>query len=230
VSAGAALIDRLSARLEWARFHRALGVEPRAHLERIGNEYGGYVVPADLPRPEWICYSCGVGEDVSFDLALIERFGCSVFAFDPTPRAVDYAAPIAAENQRFHFAAFGVAGRDEERRFFAPLDATHVSHTFTGLAHGDGSFVADCRRLESLMALFGHERIDLLKLDIEGAEYEVLEALGEGHLRPAVICLEYHVVTSHRALVECARSLQALGYRAVHHRRLVVTFLASEAV
>jgi hypothetical protein len=39
--------------------------------------------------------------------------------------------------------------------------------------HALAKFVAECRILESLMNEPGHDRIDLLKLEVEGAEYEI---------------------------------------------------------
>ena len=69
---------------------RILARTPRFPIEvevdklHLGTTYGGYaVVPAAL-GPESIVYSFGVGQDASFDLALIERFGATVHAFDPT--------------------------------------------------------------------------------------------------------------------------------------------------
>lgn len=41
---------------------------------RLGSKYGGWIVPATLVRPDSVCYCVGVGEDISFDLALIERW------------------------------------------------------------------------------------------------------------------------------------------------------------
>lgn len=52
-------------------------------VERIGSEYGGWVVPRGSVSRSSICYCVGVGEDVSFDLGLISQFGCAVHAFDP---------------------------------------------------------------------------------------------------------------------------------------------------
>jgi len=37
----------------------------------------------------------------------------------------------------------------------------------------------------------GHKGLDLLKLDIEGAEYKVIESLLEDQLDVRVICVEY---------------------------------------
>ena len=55
----------------------------------LGSEYGGYCMcPENIDR-DCVVYSFGIGEDISFDLALIQRFGLSVYAFDPTPRSIE---------------------------------------------------------------------------------------------------------------------------------------------
>ncbi len=41
------------------------------------------------------------------------------------------------------------------------------------------------------MKELGHHRIDLLKIDIEGAEYRVIESIIEDRLDIGVICVEY---------------------------------------
>ena len=71
---------------------RTNSVQPELELQRIGSEYGGWIVPTALLREDWICYCGGVGEDITFDLGLIERYGCTVHAFDPTPRAISFVA------------------------------------------------------------------------------------------------------------------------------------------
>jgi FkbM family methyltransferase len=41
------------------------------------------------------------------------------------------------------------------------------------------------------MEQLGHDRIDLLKIDIEGAEYKVIESILADKLDIRVICVEY---------------------------------------
>ena len=59
-------------------------------VERIGSDYGGCLVPRDFLTANSVCYCVGVGEDITFDLGLIDRFGCEVYAFDPTPRSIAF--------------------------------------------------------------------------------------------------------------------------------------------
>jgi Methyltransferase FkbM domain len=59
------------------------------------------------------------------------------------------------------------------------------------MQHTTDYFVADCRRPKSIMNALGHKSVDLLKLNIEGAEYEVMLALFEDQIRPAIICINF---------------------------------------
>jgi hypothetical protein len=47
------------------------------------------------------------------------------------------------------------------------------------------------KRLSSLMKELGHPRLDLLKMDIEGAEYKVIESIIQDGIDIRVICVEY---------------------------------------
>ncbi len=55
---------------------------------RLGSPHAGWDVEVVGIDQDSVVYSFGVGEDVSFDLDLISRCGCTIHAFDPTPKAV----------------------------------------------------------------------------------------------------------------------------------------------
>ena len=180
---------------------------------RIGSDYGGWIVPRNLIGPKSICYCAGVGEDISFDLGLIEQFGCHVFAFDPTPRAKIHIVKTAVGVKQYYFFDYGVWGYDEEVRFFAPRDPSHVSHSALNLQKTERYFDARCKRLSTIMQENGHDHIDLLKLDIEGAEYAVLRSILEDHLQVGIICVEYdevHNAIDDRYIHRIRRSIREL--------------------
>lgn len=173
----------------------------------LGTTYGGYaVVPAAL-GPDSVVYSFGVGEDASFDLALIERFGSTVHAFDPTPRS---RAWVDAQSwpPQFHFHPLGVAGTDGTLTLHAPPDPTHVS--FSPVARKGSAEVVEVpvRTVRSLMAELSHDRIDLLKADIEGAEYEMIADLLAHGPRPGQLLLEFH---HHLPTIPLSRTKQAIA-------------------
>jgi FkbM family methyltransferase len=168
-----------------------LVVARRADMKRYGSSYGGWSIPSRLLNAQSICYCVGCGEDITFDLALIETFGCRVFAFDPTPRAVQYVADKAANVDSYIFSDIGLWNDDTELRFFVPKDPAHVSHSALNLQKTERYFEAQVRRLGGIMAANGHEWLDLLKLDIEGAEYAVLNSIIEDKLSIRILCVEY---------------------------------------
>jgi FkbM family methyltransferase len=223
----------LAARGRLRRFLLRVLARPvgRSDLERLGSIYGGWVVPVSLLSRSSICYSIGVGEDISFDVALIERFDCKVFAFDPTPRAIEYARRRATGLSGFQFYPWGVWSRDARLRFYAPSDPRHVSHSAVNLYATSTFFEAECRSLASLMREFGHSQLDLLKLDIEGAEYEVLRnIIVEEKIPITVIAVEFHEPSPLRRVLAAVRELGRAGYELVSVDGWNCTFVAKAPV
>lgn len=160
-------------------------------LRKLGSDYGGWIVPVDRLGPGAVCYCAGAGEDISFDLALARDLGCDVITIDPTPRAVQFVRSAAAGVAGLRFVDCGLWDRDETLRFFAPGNPDHVSHSVLNLHGTTDFFEARCRPLADLMREFGHDRVDLLKLDIEGAEYRVLDSVLAAGIDVGVICVEF---------------------------------------
>lgn len=223
------LAERVQARIEWLRFARHIDPQPYPGLQRLGTRYGGYVVPLDLIDEGWICYSGGLGEDISFELELMDRRRCHVYGFDPVPRAASHVASTVNGDDRFTFLPVGLWSTDSTLEFFAPASAEHVSHSIANLQRTNDSMTAPCRSLRSLMSELGHARIDLLKLDVEGAEYEVLEPVFSGELECRVLCIDFHKVTSLRDMVDSVNRLRDVGYVPVHVYRTDVTLVRKPA-
>ena len=182
--------------------------------EKIGTGYGGWFVPIRLLSHLSLCYAVGAGEDISFEIELIERCGSKVFCFDPTPRAQRHVEllrtnshndlPTLINNKaevyykfgpqcldRLHFHPFGMWSQDKIMRFYSPENPTHVSHSIVNLQRTQGYFEADCRTIKTLMHGFGHADLSLLKLDVEGAEYEILSSMLDNNIHPAIVCVEF---------------------------------------
>ncbi len=180
---------------------------------RIGTDYGGWVIPLGLLNADSICYAAGAGEDISFDAGLAQKFGCHVWVIDPTPRAIlhfnsmkesitkgerfpaNEAVPayaISKENlDLMHMVPVGLWDKHEFLKFYAPKNEEHVSHSIVNLQKTENYFEAEVKRLKDLMAENGHNHLDLLKIDIEGAEYTVVDTVLEDKLDVKVMCVEF---------------------------------------
>jgi FkbM family methyltransferase len=203
---------------------------PELGLEKIGSDYGGWIVPTAIITGDWVCYCGGVGEDISFDLGLIERFGCAVYAFDPTPRAVAFVATHAASRPRFDFHAVGLWSEDATLRFYAPRDPAHVSHSIVNLQGTDEYFEAPCRSLMNLMRGLGHDHIDLLKIDIEGAEHRVVKSMIDNGIAPTVLCMEIDQPVRPWTFWRTVRRVRSAGYTLVAVDNWNLTFVRRTAV
>jgi FkbM family methyltransferase len=171
----------------------------------LGSGDGRWVISPDRLGPDSIVYSFGIGTDITFDLGLIRRFGCNVHAFDPTPLAIQWLkSQHLPDSVLVHH--WGLAAYDGSAVFALP-----EKHSVSFLMGTDvpSKSVAECqvRRLPTIRELLGHEHIDLLKIDIEGAEYDALDDIVAESARINQLVVEFH----HRWSGSPSRTEQAIS-------------------
>lgn len=214
----------------WWRLKRSVGRRwrewrlPRG-FERLGTKYGGWWVFAPAIRKNPLLIDCGLGRDISFPVAFLARFGGRVIGIDPNPAAVEYACAHAPEGMHVRTEAFWIqAGETVAFHMPRPLEqlppgADGVSgsllrsHSYAG----DASLQVPTTSLAAVLEGAGREDCDVLKLDIEGAEYDVLEALcATGELgRARQLLVEYHHHCTDRSLEDTLASvarIEASGF------------------
>ena len=90
----------------------------------------------------------------------------------------------AAHEPRFHFHPYGLWSSDKTLSFHSPSHEGFISHSATNI-HGTGvAFEATVRSLRSLMAEFGDDHVDLLKISAEGSDAESEAAAAGRHQGP----------------------------------------------
>ena len=174
--------------------------------------------------PHTVMYSGGVGEDITFEQELIRRFGLKIHIFDPSP--VAQRTITLANNERLLFRPLGLAASGNAT--FSVGGGTDDATWFK--AGGTGSL--PCTSIPREMALNGHSFIDVLKIDIEGFEYEVLENCLAERIPIKQICVEFHDFfpdVTRAQTKKMIRAIESHGYDLIHRHRHDHTFLLRDA-
>jgi FkbM family methyltransferase len=173
-----------------------------------------------------IVYSGGVGKDISFEMALANEYAAKIFLFDPSPTGKETIKSLdLPSNVRFY--PLGLAGSDGASSFAPPVRPKEGSYRLgneNGIEFG-------CRSLSSLLRENGHTRIELLKIDIEGFEYEIIDDIVANKLDIRQITVEFHDFYPDISKGKTRRAIGLLkknGYRLFHKRGQDYSFVKTQ--
>ncbi len=191
-------------------------VDCRLVKRNFGSELAGWDVAVDYINSESVVLSFGVGEDVSFDLELIRYFNLTVHAFDPTPKSIEWIDSQQLP-PNFILHKYGLADFNGMARFNPPENPAHVSYTMLNRPSTESSSIdVLVKNISTIIKDLGYEKIDVMKMDIEGAEYAVINDLEMSGIRPKQLLVEFHhrfPDVSVSKTKEAVRKLRAMGYR-----------------
>jgi FkbM family methyltransferase len=163
----------------------------RLNKSALGNKTNQWVICPDHIDKGSVVYLFGAGTDISFDTELVEKFGVNVHIFDPTPKSIEF---VKARNPGpfVHFDPTGLADFTGETLFYLPENPDHVSATMDRKKNSQEYVTVRVERLADIMKRYGHQQIDLLKMDIEGAEYGVISDLLASGIKVGQLLVEFH--------------------------------------
>ena len=118
-----------------------------------------------------IVYSVGIGEDIFFDQAIINKHKCQVFGFDPTPKSINWVKNQQLPNQ-FSFYEFGISDKTGNVDFYLPKNPAYVSGSISlqKNVNENEKVNVQMKTIADAAKQLGHDHIDVLKMDIEVAE------------------------------------------------------------
>lgn len=219
---------------------KAMGITPKAArrpVEYLGTEYGGHALEPARVSKEAVVYALGAGLDISFEEELICRTGCHIHVYDPTPRSIAWlTARFKSEkpdplSDYVSIHPLGIWSGDQKLRFYAPQNPENVSYSLTNLQGTEDYIEVDCISLKTAMQNNGHDRIDLLKLNVEGAEYAILNAAFDDGIRPKMLLVNFDEVHTEgdaeapARLRQIASRIQSLGYKVSFAELARVTYV-----
>lgn len=225
-------------------------------MEKLGTNYGGWYVPINMNLNEnSVVYSGGVGEDMSFDLLIQCKYNCNVLLIDPTNKAIthfdevkqyynsnqvftgdiqpDYYYCIESlhpDLSKFKYVNIGLWNKKEELKFYKQSNDKYVSQSLVENMFGQKYDIVPVDSIKNIMEQHGHTHIDLLKLDIEGAEIETVNQMLDDKIYPTYVLIEFDLLLKNKdprnttnQLVE--RMITREGYKMLKNDQLNITFV-----
>jgi len=171
---------------------RALLISRGYPLANYGKLESGcaYNICTEGLGPDSVIYSGGVGKDISFENDLVKRFNCKVVLFDPSPIGIATMKRPENNNPSFRFFPVGLAGQPGTLRLAPPF--TPEGDSWFSYNSQVGTIEVACIDLITLMQKNGHRHVDLLKIDVEGAEYGIIDQIVDRGIPVRQIVVEFH--------------------------------------
>lgn len=219
---------------------------------KLGTEYGGWIVPTDMKLD--VVYSGGVGEDISFDIKLQSKYDCNIILIDPTKKSSthfeeckryfndksfkftggiqdDYYSTIEKETpnfEKFIYIDKGLWNKKDVLKFYSQENENYVSKSLVDGMFTDKYENVNVDSVKNIMTELGHDHIDLLKIDIEGAEIEVLNQMLDDNIYPTYLCVEFDLYLKNKDPQEKTKKiidrLMNIGYIVIANDNMNVTF------
>lgn len=125
-----------------------------------------------------------------------------IHAFEPEPGAVQRFRHAIGKDSRTELHPFGLAGRDrlEPLTIGGPGSSVYVDPATPGFF---GTAEVELRDVDAVLSSLAVERIDLVKINIEGGEFELLDRLHEtgwmGRIGTVIVQFHEFAPDAHRA-------------------------------
>lgn len=220
------LVNRITHRIGRWKYAPNIEVQRSHSLLRLGSDYGGWTFADSPDLRDSVIVSCGLGEDASFDVEFASRFRSKVILVDPTPRAIRHfeeiqmrvgqpasqgyvkggKQPAAAYDLRkidkgsLMLEPFALWVEKTKLKFFAPENPENVSHSIVNDRDNHAEEAPHIEvatiTLEALLSKHDLKTVPLMKLDIEGAEIDVIRHMVESGTRVRQLLVEFDALNS----------------------------------
>lgn len=136
-------------------------------------------------------------------------------------------AAVVGKHENGEVRFFLNPSNDEASSIYRPLASVfHASENrpekSDSESHGDNGCVVRAVTLTELRDMFEASKVDLVKMDVEGAEWDIFTHFGRADFDAVgQMSVEFHdfIDSSDRARTrDCVSRLRAFGYRFIHHR------------
>jgi len=155
-------------------------------VARWFQDKGDETLRLDYPlTPDSVVFDLG-GYQGDFAEAITRLYNCNVYIFEPVPEFYQHCVARFKNNPKVTCLNYGLSSQDGWLHIGLAEDAT----SFYAPSVAGDSIKVEVRSVVSDVKSLGVEKIDLMKINIEGGEFDVIPALIESGLIHQVIDLQ----------------------------------------
>lgn len=108
---------------------------------------------------------------------------------------LNYVYRSRANHENVFFYPKGLYDEDKKTDFFLPKNPNFVSLSIDNLQNTKDKIVLEVRKIDTIMKDLNHDKIDVMKLNIEGAEVKsLIHMLENTNVRPTYICVKMELL------------------------------------
>lgn len=221
----------------------------------LGSKYGSWDFVDDAQLHNCTIISCGLGEDASFDIEFANKYSAKIIIVDPTPRALVYYSQIINnlgqkkltdyENLGFEkISSYDLTNvkfnqlisvpralwnTETTLKFYSPPIESHVSHSLTNFQNNYSTnthFIqVKTTTINNLITDYQISNLQILKLDIEGAETYVVNEMLNNRIYPKQILVEFDEMQNltkeiKKKIITCHKNLINHNYKLIFKRNI----------
>ena len=167
----------------------------------------------DKLNSESVVFDLGANRGV-FSKGILDKYNCTVIAYEPSRLLCENElSQIDATNEKFSFYQNAVWSTEKTLTL---TDFCDKNGGTSGVANSiiphksdtrrDGRFVREkyevrCESINNILKKY--EKVDILKVDIEGSEIEVLTAISDDNIRKCTqVCVEFHLFCQNEYMIK----------------------------
>jgi len=202
---------------------------PRTY-QRMGTKYGGWWIDTDLlANKNPLLIDCGLGKDISFPIEFLKKYNGYVVGIDPDPKSISFCEKVKPKNMEIRSKAFWKKpGEAIKFNLARPIEKLPKGADGSGSILSSHDYVDGGEEIEvyttslfEILSSLNKSACDILKLDIEGAEYEVIsDLISSGHINTInQLLVEFHHGVTHFNLNDTnkiVRDLERADFKLIH--------------
>ncbi len=129
----------------------------------------------------------GCGVDFFFSKYMAEK-GFTVISVDPNPKIIDI--PKHTNIHFEHKALVSDSNKNAQMLIFDDTDAATIINTSNDVISKINATTVECTTVEEIMQKYSIKQFEIIKLDIEGSEYNISDNLD--YIKAKQISVEFH--------------------------------------